>query len=411
MSGIETTTELQSAANETVRGIFDKLVDSRMFLLEPWFMGAGVILLLIIIIFTILYAMLFQRRNRRQSREAILNLTEDQTLFEPKICYRKQLSIIFTCVLLIIILIILNSYAYHMRSSGESFAEINGKIWNHMYSFINEPWLIGIVFGVLLVVAILFSIHSILKETDASKSTEKSKKCKTPMNKLCAQPWFIAFMIAVFVIIILSVALFYLICQKHGEDFMETASRFFLIEPWFFGIVVGVVLITIIVFNIYRILRGNGENYSVNDEQGTKQEIVVESQGFDEYPSKNTMSVENSVNPKQELSSRPTSFNQQQQQQQQEPQQEKQQTSINLESSHIMSSAAVQTTVPPSLSLQLNEGHFYDEKQFHDEDDSMAEYGLGENDQFNDEGSFIGLYNRDRIQNYMAQFNKNNLNN
>lgn len=65
--------------------------------------------------------------------------------------------------------------------------------------------------------------------------------------------------------------------------------------------------------------------------------------------------------------------------------------------------------IQPSLSLQLNEGNFYDEKQFHDEDDSMAEYGLGENDQFNDEGSFIGLYNRDRIQNYMAQFN--NLNN
>ena len=67
--------------------------------------------------------------------------------------------------------------------------------------------------------------------------------------------------------------------------------------------------------------------------------------------------------------------------------------------------------IAASVKVPLKQTHFYDEKQFHDEDDSMAEYGLGENDQFNDEGSFIGLYNRDRIQNYMAHFNKNQLNN
>ena len=43
--------------------------------------------------------------------------------------------------------------------------------------------------------------------------------------------------------------------------------------------------------------------------------------------------------------------------------------------------------------------HYYDEKQFHDEEDSMAEYGYyGENGQFNEDGSFIGLYGQDRFQ-------------
>ncbi len=91
--------------------------------------------------------------------------------------------------------------------------------------------------------------------------------------------------------------------------------------------------------------------------------------------------------------------------------QEQQKKQLSKEANDFDFDQHVKATVMPSLSLQLNEGHFYDEKQFHDEDDSMAEYGLGENDQFNDEGSFIGLYNRDRIQNYMAHFNKNQLNN
>lgn len=144
-------------------------------------------------------------------------------------------------------------------------------------------------------------------------------------------------------------------------------------------------------------------------------DIVVESQGFDEYPSKNTAVAQTSANPvnNQEVPSKPVSLpiKQQEQEQPQSPQQQLQIKNNNFDyDQHVKSSAAVQT-VMPSLSLQLNDGHFYDEKQFHDEDDSMAEYGLGENDQFNDEGSFIGLYNRDRIQNYMAQFNKNQLNN
>jgi hypothetical protein len=32
---------------------------------------------------------------------------------------------------------------------------------------------------------------------------------------------------------------------------------------------------------------------------------------------------------------------------------------------------------------------YFDEKQYHDEDDSMAEYGTEENGRFNEDGSFI----------------------
>lgn len=54
---------------------------------------------------------------------------------------------------------------------------------------------------------------------------------------------------------------------------------------------------------------------------------------------------------------------------------------------------------------------YFDEKQFHDEDDSMAEYGNGENGKFNEDGSFIGLYGKDRIQTYVVQYNQNQNNN
>lgn len=36
----------------------------------------------------------------------------------------------------------------------------------------------------------------------------------------------------------------------------------------------------------------------------------------------------------------------------------------------------------------------------------MAEYGNGENGKFNEDGSFIGLYGRDRIQTYVVQYNQ-----
>ena len=60
---------------------------------------------------------------------------------------------------------------------------------------------------------------------------------------------------------------------------------------------------------------------------------------------------------------------------------------------------------PPIISGPSN--IYFDEKQFHDEDDSMAEYGNGENGKFNEDGSFIGLYGRDRIQTYVVQYNQN----
>ena len=64
---------------------------------------------------------------------------------------------------------------------------------------------------------------------------------------------------------------------------------------------------------------------------------------------------------------------------------------------------------PPIISGPSN--MYFDEKQYHDEDDSMAEYGNGENGKFNEDGSFIGLYGRDRIQTYVVQYNQNQGNN
>ena len=55
--------------------------------------------------------------------------------------------------------------------------------------------------------------------------------------------------------------------------------------------------------------------------------------------------------------------------------------------------------------------NYFDEKQYHDEDESMAEYGNGENGKFNDDGSFIGLYGRERVQTYVVQYNQNQPNN
>jgi hypothetical protein len=63
---------------------------------------------------------------------------------------------------------------------------------------------------------------------------------------------------------------------------------------------------------------------------------------------------------------------------------------------------------PPIISGPSN--MYFDEKQFHDEDDSMAEYGNGENGKFNEDGSFIGLYGRDRVQTYVVQYNNANSN-
>lgn len=386
-------------------GIIDQMIDKKVFLFEPWFMGIAVAILLSTIIVTLLYTLLCQRRGRRYSREAILNSSQDQIIREPKTSYTKPCAIVGICLSLIAIIMAISFFAHYMRSTGQSFEDVYSSAWVLVSKLAVEPWFISILFGILLIVAVLFSVCSILKETKKASTTtpHKTRANRRTNNKkgVCSQPWFIAFLCALVLIVILSAALFYLVCQKQGENIMESVSRFFFFEPWFFGIVVGVVLATLIVFNIYRILRGKGENYSVNDEQMNQQEIVIESQGFDEYPSKPNTDIQSSGSPNHEPTKSPTKSITTVPM----PQQQQQTIASTTESK------APAAAMPASLSLHLTEGHFYDEKQFHDEDDSMAEYGLGENDQFNDEGSFIGLYNRDRIQNYMAQFNKNNLNN
>lgn len=62
----------------------------------------------------------------------------------------------------------------------------------------------------------------------------------------------------------------------------------------------------------------------------------------------------------------------------------------------------------PPLIITGPSNLYFDEKQFHDEDDSMAEYGNGENVKFNEDGSFIGLYGKDRVQTYVVQYNQAN---
>lgn len=387
-------------------GIIDQMIESKVFLFEPWFMGIIVAILLVIIVLTLLYALLCQRHGRKYSREAILDLSEDQIIREPKNSYTKPIIIVFVCLILIFLTIGVAYCAHYMRSSDKSFEDVYSSAWAFISKLAQEPWFISILFGILLIIVVLFSVHSLLKESkkaDTKETSHKGKVNRRSNNKkgVCSQPWFIAFLCAVVLIIILSVALFRLLCQKHGEKFMDTATRFFFFEPWFFGIVVGVVLVILIVFNIYRILRGRGENYSVNDDQTNQQEHNVESQGFDEYQSKPNTNAQNLSSQSQEPQS-PAKSTTSSAPMANSPIHQQQVTNVE---------SKPQPTMPASLSLHITEGHFYDEKQFHDEDDSMAEYGLGENDQFNDEGSFIGLYNRDRIQNYMAQFNKNNLNN
>lgn len=398
--------DLTNESNSNSSGIVDSILDSKVFFLEPWFMGICVIFLLIIIVVTILYTMLFQRNRRRNSREAILNMTEDQTISDKKCSWKKPCIIVILCTLVILLIVGTNWLVDYLRTTDVDFNEFCSNIWSNITSVVVEPWLIGILFGIILLILVIATLHSILKEKKSGQKTSKNINRRTRKKGLFKEPWFIAFLCALLLIVILSVALFCLSCRKAGEKFAETASRFFLMEPWFFGIVVGVILLTLIIFNLYRILHGTGQKYSVNNNDEVKnQEIVIESQGFDEYPSKLT---ENNNFNNNENQTMPT-INSQSSTQQQQP--------INLvktkTTSPVIQGQANLQNVPPSLSLQLqNDGHFYDEKQFHDEDDSMAEYGLGEeNELFNDEGSFIGLYNRDRIQNYMAQFNKNNLNN
>lgn len=85
-------------------------------------MGASVAVLLLTIILTVVFTILFKRQKRKNSREAILNLSEDQTILEPKCSSRKPCAIVTTCVILIILIVLFQFVANHMRAANECFS-------------------------------------------------------------------------------------------------------------------------------------------------------------------------------------------------------------------------------------------------------------------------------------------------
>jgi hypothetical protein len=144
-------------------------------------------------------------------------------------------------------------------------------------------------------------------------------------------------------------------------DDLARMSRNIATEPWFIGLMVSLALLIIILVNVCILVRERGGKYSVQEKEPFNQNQMLttnggggEGQGFDEY--QKTI-AEGMIN-------------------------------------------------PPVLTGPSN--MFFDEKQFHDEDDSMNEYGNGENGKFNEDGSFIGLYGKDRIQTYVVQYNQQN---
>ena len=126
-------------------------------------------------------------------------------------------------------------------------------------------------------------------------------------------------------------------------------------EPWFIGMMIALALLIVILINVCVLVRERGGKYSVQEKEPFQNQIMSsESQGFDEY-------------------------------QKNQPE---------------GGGRGVPVVTGPS---QL----YFDDRQFHDEDDSMAEYANGENGKFNEEGSFLGLYGKDRIQTYIVQYNQN----
>jgi neuronal cell adhesion molecule len=130
------------------------------------------------------------------------------------------------------------------------------------------------------------------------------------------------------------------------------ASRNVATEPWFIGMMVAIALLLIILINVCVLVRERGGKYSVQEKEPFQNQMLSPDGGFDEYQK----SGDGMAN-------------------------------------------------PPIISGSSNV--YFDERQFHDEDDSMAEYGNGENGKFNEDGSFIGLYGRDRVQTYVVQYNQN----
>jgi len=150
-----------------------------------------------------------------------------------------------------------------------------------------------------------------------------------------------------------------------GETSLETESDIVILktlgtaravrniatEPWFIGLMVAISILLIIVINVCVLVRERGGKYSVHEKEPFNEHQGGDGQGFDEYQK-----------PDDDYSR------------------------------------------PPGPGA-------FDDGRFHDEDDSIAEYGNGENGKFNEDGSFIGLYGRDRVQTYIVQHNNNQSNN
>jgi len=100
--------------------------------------------------------------------------------------------------------------------------------WSQVYEVAKQPWFISIVFGVILLIATILTIRTILQDSKTKKKYDQRTASKKSISSYRTakrsgayqEPWFVAFLFAVGLIIILSFALFLLIVQKEGETFM-----------------------------------------------------------------------------------------------------------------------------------------------------------------------------------------------
>ena len=122
--------------------IFEKIINSNIIVLEPWFMGIAVTVLLVIIIATLLYTILCRSRKRRHSHEAILNMTEEQERAQLNPSCKKPCAIISLCAFLITLFVSVNFLVFHLRETGKT-SQGNLTTWMSWVCF----WLIFFCFG------------------------------------------------------------------------------------------------------------------------------------------------------------------------------------------------------------------------------------------------------------------------
>jgi len=150
------------------------------------------------------------------------------------------------------------------------------------------------------------------------------------------------------------------------------ASRNVATEPWFIGLMVSIALLLIILINVCVLVRERGGKYSGN------YKINLKSQCFSLNLNLDFFSV-----------------------QEKEPFQNQMDGSEGPGFDEFQKNGMSQAPIITGPSQ-----HFFDERQYRDDDESMAEYGNGENGKFNEDGSFIGLYSRERVQTYVVQYNQ-----